>query len=189
MTGVQREHTDGSSVLTVVGTDHHPFDRLVRWVDRWAARHPRVVVLVQRGTSVSPQTAGSVAYLDHAELQDAMRRAAVVVSHGGPSTIVEIRRLGKLPIVVPRDPAHGEHVDAHQVRFVERLVERGLVLRAPDEASLGRLLDQALADPGRLAVDDGQRDEVRLASCRAVDEAVEALLAAAPPGRRRRSRD
>ena len=164
-------------LLAVVGTDHHPFGRLVAWVDAWARRHPEVDVLVQRGTSPSPAVARSVQYLDHAELQSAMEAATVVVSHGGPSTIVEARRLGKLPVVVPRDPVHGEHVDAHQVRFVERLVERHLVLRAADEAALARLLDEGLADRARLQVDDSARDAAREASCRSVESAVDALLA------------
>ena len=29
-------------VVVSVGTDHHPFDRLVEWVDRWAGEHPDV---------------------------------------------------------------------------------------------------------------------------------------------------
>src|SRR5690606_3150585 len=34
-------------VLTVVGTDYHPFHRLVTWVDMWCARRPEVDCLIQ----------------------------------------------------------------------------------------------------------------------------------------------
>ena len=36
-------------VLVLVGTDHHPFDRLVGWSDAWAREHPDVAVVVQYG--------------------------------------------------------------------------------------------------------------------------------------------
>ncbi len=39
-------------VLVTVGTDHHRFDRLIGWVDRWAAAHPEARVLVQHGTKL-----------------------------------------------------------------------------------------------------------------------------------------
>ena len=36
-------------VVALAGTDHHPFDRLVEWVDAAALRHPDVRFLVQHG--------------------------------------------------------------------------------------------------------------------------------------------
>nr|WP_246290489.1 glycosyltransferase [Nocardioides marinus] len=41
--------------------------------------------------------------------------------------IMEARALGHLPLVVPRDPRLGEHVDDHQQRFARRAAEAGLV--------------------------------------------------------------
>jgi len=41
-------------VLVTVGTDHHPFDRLVGWIDRWAPPG-RVRLVVQYGTAVPPR--------------------------------------------------------------------------------------------------------------------------------------
>jgi len=102
-------------VLVAVGTDYHQFDRLVDWVDRWLADvgSCRAEVLVQYGTSKGPTVALGSSLLEHRELQSAMERATVVVCHGGPATITEARRHGRLPICVPRDPSRGEHVDNH----------------------------------------------------------------------------
>jgi len=49
-------------VLITVGTDHHPFERLVGWIDRWTPPAP-VRVVVQYGTAVPPHTAEGVAFL------------------------------------------------------------------------------------------------------------------------------
>lgn len=164
-------------VLVVLGTDHHRFDRLVQWSDAWAGDHVgEARVLVQRGTSSVPVRAESVDFLDHAQLQGAMEQAAVIVSHGGPGTIAESRRQGLMPIVVPRDPGRGEHVDAHQLRFTERLEQEGLLRRAGDAEELAVLLDGALADPDSVRVGSEQVDEVSL-TCQRFAQAVSAMFA------------
>ena len=134
-------------MLVSVGTDHHPFDRLVRWVDGWlgAQNDGDVTCLVQYGSSHPPGRARGLAYLDHADLSHVMGGAHVVICHGGPSTIAEARRTGHLPIVVPRSPRLGEHVDDHQQRFSRRLADAGLVLLAPSREDLMHALDDALA--------------------------------------------
>ncbi len=147
-------------VLVLVGTDHHPFDRVIRWVDDWAAGHPgQPRVLVQRGTSCVPERVESVEYLDSGELADLMAATPVIVSHGGPSTIAESRRNSKRPVVVPRDSRNGEHVDGHQLLFTARLAQDGLILRAVEEESFRACMDDVMRDRGLLAVDDsGQAD-------------------------------
>jgi UDP-N-acetylglucosamine transferase subunit ALG13 len=139
-----------SLVFISVGTDHHPFDRLVRWADAWLPEGVQCVV--QYGTSAAPLRAEGVAYLDHGALTTLLDEAAVVVCHGGPTTITESRRHGRRPIVVPRDPALGEHVDDHQQRFCARMEAKGLISTANDEAALRDLLDRALGSPGDFAV-------------------------------------
>jgi UDP-N-acetylglucosamine transferase subunit ALG13 len=106
-------------VLAAVGTDHHRFDRLVTWVDHWygALSDTSVRCLIQYGTSSPPVHAEGVDYIGHDDLDHLFADAHVVVSHGGPSTIVEACRRGHLPLVIPRSAALREHVDGHQERF------------------------------------------------------------------------
>ena len=62
-----------------------------------------------------------------------MRDARVVVCHGGPGTIMLAATLGKMPIVMPRSSALGEHVDDHQVAFCKRIAADGAILLATTE--------------------------------------------------------
>jgi UDP-N-acetylglucosamine transferase subunit ALG13 len=138
------------TVLVSVGTDHHPFDRVVRWVDGWlgAQAQDEIDCLVQYGASCAPRRARGVPFLGHVQLHETMAGASVVVCHGGPSTIAEARRHGHRPIVVPRDPTLGEHVDDHQQRFARRLVELSLVQLITSREDLACALDDALASSG-----------------------------------------
>lgn len=138
-------------VIATVGTDHHPFDRLVGWVDAWLPEGVRCVV--QHGASAPPRRAEGVAYLDHGELVALLEEAVAVVCHGGPTTITESRRHGRRPIVVPRSPRLGEHVDDHQERFCARMAAKGLIATAADEGELRTLLDRALKSPEDFSVD------------------------------------
>lgn len=136
-------------VLVTVGTDHHPFDRLIRWVDAWLETRgaDQVTCLVQSGSSFPPRYGESYCFLGHDELERAMSEAVAVVTHGGPGTILDCRRAGLRPIVVPRVGGYGEHVDDHQVAFARRMAAAGEIHLAEDEEDLRRLLDRALADP------------------------------------------
>jgi UDP-N-acetylglucosamine transferase subunit ALG13 len=133
-------------VLVVVGTDHHRFDRLVTWADAWLAARtgPPIRCVVQYGTSQAPAVAEGVDYLGHAELQQLMADAHVVVCHAGPSTITESRRHGHRPIVVARSAALGEHVDDHQQRFSRWIAAKSLIDLVDSEAGLRRRLDATI---------------------------------------------
>lgn len=108
---------------------------------------------VQHGESPGPATALAIDYLSRADLRAAVERADVVVTHGGPGTVADARASGHKPFAVPRDPTYGEHVDAHQQRFVPWAGERDLVrpCRAPDD------LDVAVADA---AAANGSREDI-----------------------------
>lgn len=139
-------------VLVTVGTDHHRFDRLIGWVDRWAADHPEVEVTVQHGTAAPPTHGTSVVMMGYDELVAAMAAADAVVAQGGPATIMDARSVGHRPIVVPRRGHLDEVVDDHQVAFTDWMAAKELVWLAGDEDELRQLLDDALADPTRVRI-------------------------------------
>ncbi len=149
-------------LVVTVGTDHHPFDRLVRWVDNWCDANPDATVVIQRGTSEPSRHGSSRELISYAELCDLFAQAKAVVSHGGPATVMDALGVGRLPIVVARDPELGEHVDGHQLRFAEHLSQRELAVVASDEAELFAAIDRALADPSdfTVAVDTEMSDGV-----------------------------
>jgi UDP-N-acetylglucosamine transferase subunit ALG13 len=140
-------------VLAVVGTDHHPFDRMVGWMDAWAATHPAVRVVIQFGSSAAPVTAEGRDFLPVQELAGLLRSASAVVCHGGPGTIMGARDAGHVPIVIARDPSLGEHVDGHQQRFALRAAGSGQVRLASRAEELDELLELALSDADAMRVD------------------------------------
>lgn len=148
-------------IVFSVGTDHHPFDRLVAWASEWAAVNPEYRVVVQRGTAAAPEGLESHDLIPHDELRRLFAAAEVVVSHGGPSTVMDARMAGRMPIVVPRDSSLGEHVDDHQMRFARHLDRHGLARCATTREEFFTILEKAIADPDSFVI---PRQELEAAS-------------------------
>ena len=144
-------------VLVTVGTDHHPFDRLVGWIDRWAPPG-RVRLVVQYGTAVPPRTADGTPFLTPDEFAELLGTADAVVCSGGPGAIMEARAAGLQPIVVPRRSSLGEHVDDHQRAFADFMAARDLVTLADEEHELSAALDAVAREPRAYRIDraDGE---------------------------------
>ena len=126
-------------IFATVGTHEDPFNRLVGELDRLAGEGQlQEPVIIQYGYSQAPKHCTGDKMMPFAVVQQHMRDARVVLTHGGPASIMQALSHGKIPIVVPRQPAFGEHVDGHQVAFAQRLADRVLVLL--DIGDLGGML-------------------------------------------------
>lgn len=143
---------DLAQVVVSVGTDHHRFDRLIGWMDEWRDANPGVTVLIQRGTSAPSRLGGCHELIPHAELLARFAAATAVVSHGGPSTVMDARMSGRFPIVMARNPVHEEHVDDHQMRFADHLRKHGVADVVDTKEDLFDALDRALTNPSAYTV-------------------------------------
>jgi UDP-N-acetylglucosamine transferase subunit ALG13 len=170
-------------LLVTVGTDHHPFDRLIRWVDRWAADggSERADVFVQNGAAAPPTHVPSEAFLDAGDLQDRLSAADVVVCHAGPGSIMEARARGLVPIVVPRSRRLGEIVDEHQRAFSQRMDGLGRVRAAEDEPGFRAVLDEAVREPSSFKFAPAASDTS--ASISRLEELIDRALDERRPGR------
>jgi UDP-N-acetylglucosamine transferase subunit ALG13 len=145
--------------VVTVGTDHHRFDRLMDWLERWDASRPGAVRwIVQHGSSRPMSGADNFDMTPRADLLGVLRSADLVVTQGGPGGIMDSRECGIVPIVVPRLARLHEVVDDHQVAFTRQLARGGLLMMALSEAELHAALDRAVRDPAALAVGDSTGD-------------------------------
>lgn len=174
-------------VFVTVGSDHHRFDRLVRWVDGWAASRGLgpADVLVQHGPAAPPASAAGVDFVPHDLLLSLMHAADVVVSQGGPMSILEARQQGRRPVVLPRTAALHEVVDDHQHAFCVRIARDGWIDLVADEPELHAALDAALAAPElSWVVPDPTRDQEIAASIARFARTADGVLAATAARRR-----
>lgn len=113
-------------IFVTVGTHEQQFNRLIKCVD-----YLKKDGIIQENTII--QTGFSTyipRYCSHKKLlayQDMIKyvsEARIVITHGGPSSFIMPLQIGKIPIVVPRRREFNEHINDHQVDFVEAVAEK-----------------------------------------------------------------
>lgn len=113
-------------IFVTVGTHEQPFNRLIKKVDDLVANgNIKEKFIVQTGFSTYiPKQCESHKMMSFEEMQEALKNARIVITHGGPSSFIEALQFGKVPIVVPRQEKFHEHVNNHQVDFTELIAKR-----------------------------------------------------------------
>lgn len=113
-------------IFVTVGTHEQPFDRLVEYIDK--IKKDNVIleeVIIQTGfCKYKPRMCKWDKMFSYKEMTRYVSEARIVITHGGPSSFIMPLQVGKIPIVVPRQKAFGEHVNDHQVEFAKIVAER-----------------------------------------------------------------
>ncbi len=111
-------------IFVSVGTHEVPFTRLLDAVARLAANSDEEFI-VQYGHAPPPNMNGMVQpFFTFHEMVAHIREARVYICHAGSGSTMLALHEGKIPVVVPRRPDLGEHVDDHQLRFAYDLADR-----------------------------------------------------------------
>lgn len=139
-------------IFVTVGTHEQPFNRLVKKIDQLvAAGVIQEEVVVQTGFSTyEPTHCTWRKLLPYQEMEKNVEMARIVITHGGPASFIMPLKIGKTPIVVPRQKGYNEHVNDHQLEFSRAVAERmGTILVAEDMDTLEHMIvhyDSIVAD-------------------------------------------
>lgn len=140
------ELIDAPGTFVTVGNAKQPFARLLGAIASLIDILP-APVLVQHGHTGCPLDGCHLtAFMQMAEFERAVGSARVLITHGGAGSVLHALRAGKRPVVMPRVRRLGEHVDDHQVEFVQALASRGKVLIAQSESELRAAVERTLAE-------------------------------------------
>lgn len=117
-------------IFVTVGSQKFQFNRLLKAVDELRTDE---AVFAQTGYSdYQPQNYKYKDFLDRSEYADAIKKADIVITHGGTGAIIGAVKQGKKVIAVPRLAKYGEHVDDHQIQLVQQFDELNLIYACID---------------------------------------------------------
>lgn len=111
-------------IFVTVGTHEQPFNRLVEYMDKWAAEHDEEVIMQMGFSTYEPKHCKGSKLYPYSRMVELVEKARIVITHGGPSSFIMPLQIGKIPIVVPRKKEFDEHVNDHQVEFSKAVAER-----------------------------------------------------------------
>ncbi len=113
-------------IFVTVGTHEQQFNRVIEEVDR--LKGEGIIeddVFIQTGFSTyEPKYCKWDNLITFKEMDEMIKSARIIITHGGPATFIAPLRMGKIPVVIPRQIQYGEHVNNHQVEFVKELSDR-----------------------------------------------------------------
>ncbi len=124
-----------------------PFDRLITLAAeaRRAGLLPADTVVQVGVGGLRPEGMDTVETLPFPAVEDLLRRADLVLCHGGTGSLITALRQGCRVIAVPRRFERGEHYDNHQVEIIKAFVERGLIQTADTPEEMTQALERARA--------------------------------------------
>ena len=113
-------------IFVTIGTTPFPFLRMRDIVASLVHDYPEEKVVFQHGATppVYGKNITNFSSLPYLKIKALMRKARRVVCHGGAATIFQVLEAGRTPYALPRRKAFGEHVDDHQVHFIDHLRQR-----------------------------------------------------------------
>ncbi|MGI1803915.1 PssE/Cps14G family polysaccharide biosynthesis glycosyltransferase [Limosilactobacillus reuteri] len=113
-------------IFVTVGTHEQQFNRLLKKVDQLVGSGViQEKVIMQTGFSTyQPKHCKFSKMVSFDEMNSYISKAHIVITHGGPSSFVEVLQHGKVPIVVPRLKKYEEHINNHQEDFVKLIQKK-----------------------------------------------------------------
>lgn len=138
-------------IFVTVGTHEDSFDRLVKEIDR--LKGEKIIleeVKIQIGyTKYLPVHCSYERVIGFERMNQLAQEARIIITHGGPSSMLLAWQLNKIPIVVPRQKQFKEHVDDHQVYFARRMKAENRILKVLDI----KYLEDIIENYGELVMD------------------------------------
>lgn len=139
------------SSFVTVGNNKKPFTRLLQAVAEMAQRLPQPVVVQHGHTPFSSSLCTCIPFMGMDQFQDAIRNSELVIMHAGAGSILRAIEARKVPVIVPRLYASGEHVNDHQLELARELETTGKIVVAKDVADLPEIVQEALRRQAQLA--------------------------------------
>lgn len=127
-----------------VGNATQAFSRLLNEVSLIASSLPQPVVVQHGHAPFLAAGCQGLAFVEMNQFEHLVAKAELLVLHAGAGSVIHAIRAGKVPVVMPRRAACGEHVDDHQVEFARALEAAGRVVVAYEPGQLGNATRRAL---------------------------------------------
>ncbi len=123
-------------ILVTCGTQQQQFTRLFEYVEQLNINDEVIMQLGHTQFNTRHQS-----YDFSTSFEEDIKRADIIITHGGVGTIMNGLLNNKKVIVVPRLSKYNEHVDDHQLEITNKLTNLGYIYSANSFEELKKLID------------------------------------------------
>lgn len=129
-------------ILVLLGTQNNSFHRLLEEVQKNIDNgNIKEKVIAQKGYTKF-ESADMVLYnqVPIEEMKNLIKKADLIITHGGVGSIISSIEQGKKVIAIPRLRKYREHVNDHQIDIVKSFNELGYIIGIEDVSQIGEAL-------------------------------------------------
>ncbi len=132
-------------ILVMLGTQNNSFHRLLEEIDNLIEKGIITdEVVVQAGhTKYDSKNMKIFGLISQEELEELIKKADLVITHGGVGSIITSLKKGKKVIALPRLHKYQEHVNDHQKEIVETFNEKGYIIGVQDVKKLQEAIEKS----------------------------------------------
>ena len=132
-------------ILVMLGTQNNSFHRLLEEIDNLIEKGIITdEVVVQAGhTKYDSKNMKIFGLISQEELEELIKKADLVITHGGVGSIITSLKKGKKVIALPRLHKYQEHVNDHQKEIVETFNEKGYIIGVQDVKKLQEAIERS----------------------------------------------
>lgn len=123
-------------ILVTCGTQQQQFTRLFEYVEQLNIDDEVIMQLGHTQFNTRHQS-----YDFSTSFEEDIKRADIIITHGGVGTIMNGLLNNKKVIVVPRLSKYNEHVDDHQLEITNKLTNLGYIYSVNSFEELKKLID------------------------------------------------
>ncbi len=127
-----------------VGNARQPFPRLLDALRPLATMLPRPIVVQHGHTPFAASGFEAIAFMGMEEFETRLAAAQLVIIHAGAGSLMHALAARKVPVVMPRQARHGEHVNDHQVELAQALADTDRIALANEAEDLDQAVVTAL---------------------------------------------
>lgn len=125
-------------VFVTLGTQKQSFKRLLDYIEESSLDDE---IIVQAGhTKYESKKMKIFDFIDYETMGEYLKKADLIITHGGTGSVVTPLKLGKKIIGCARLSKYGEHVDDHQTELVGIFADEGYILEIKDGETLDYIL-------------------------------------------------
>jgi len=112
-------------ILVITGSQNFQFNRLIKQVDilNISNRLPYKVFAQIGYSTYSPTSFKYKKFVSKSEMNNLIKKAKIIISHGGTASITSALKANKKIICIPRLKKYNEHIDDHQLEISSKLKE------------------------------------------------------------------
>jgi beta-1,4-N-acetylglucosaminyltransferase len=108
-------------IFVTVGQHYQGFERLIKKMDEIAGKIEEDIIMQIGSTPYKPRNAKYFEFIEDNGITELFNTARIIITHAGSGTLLDLIRLKRPFIIVPRLKKFNEHIDDQQIELADAL--------------------------------------------------------------------